>query len=272
MQTATSRLEPIASEVVATIGSGRQIPPFTTRPKSLSIEEAYRVTSLVNRHREACGEVVIGRKIGFTNRTLWQRYNVHAPIWGYMYESSVHELLASGSCRAAEFPEPKIEPEIVFGLARSPKSSMDEEELLSCIGWVAHGFEIVQTIYPGWKFLAADTIAANGLHGALFVGERQPIGAKLVEWQRMLADFQVTLCCDGQPVATGHSADVLDGPVSALRHLVRLLAQDPTNPPLHANEIVTTGTLTDAMPIRPGQAWGTSLSGIELDGIELYFD
>ena len=272
MLTVTSRLERVASEVVATIRSGRQIPPFTMRPEGLSIDEAYRVTSLVNRQREGSGEVAIGRKIGFTNRTLWQRYNVHAPIWGYMYESTVHELRASGSCRVGAFAEPLIEPEIVFGLARAPESWMDEDALLSCIGWIAHGFEIVQTIYPEWRFSAADTVAANGLHGALYIGERHQLGANLVEWQRVLADFQITLSCDGQLVANGHSSDVLGGPVLALGHLVRLLAQDPTNPPLRANEIVTTGTLTDAMPIKPGQTWSTSLIGIALDGIHLHSD
>jgi 2-keto-4-pentenoate hydratase len=40
----------------------------------------------------------------------------------------------------------------------------------------------------------------------------------------------------------GHSTNVLDGPASALRHLVGLLAHDPANPPLAAGEIVTTGT------------------------------
>ena len=272
MLTPSSRLDLIASEVAATIGSRRQIPPFTARPEGLTIDEAYRVTSLVNRQREAAGDVAVGRKIGFTNRTLWQRYNVHAPIWGYMYESTVHELRASRSCRVEGFVQPLIEPEIVFGLARVPELGMSEEALLSCIGWIAHGFEIVQSIYRDWKFSAADTVAANGLHGALFIGERHQIEAKSVEWQRMLADFRITLFCDGQPVASGHSSDVLGGPVSALRHLVRLLAQDSTNHPLRANEIVTTGTLTDAMRLRPNQTWSTSLSGLELSGIDLHFD
>ena len=272
MQNVTSRLKLIASEVTRAIDSGRQIPPFTTRPDGLSIDEAYRVTSLVHRLRERRGEVAIGRKIGFTNRTLWQRYNVHAPIWGYMYESTVHDLRTSSSCRAEEFPEPRIEPEIVFGLARDPETWMDEEALLSCIDWIAHGFEVVQTIYPDWKFAAADTAAANGLHGALFIGDRQQIGAKPREWQRVLADFQITLYCDDQPVAGGRSSNVLGGPVLALGHLARLLAQDPANSSLRANEIITTGTLTDAMPIKPNQRWRTSLSGIELKGIDLHFD
>jgi 2-oxo-3-hexenedioate decarboxylase len=65
---------------------------------------------------------------------------------------------------------------------------------------------------------------------------------------------------------------VLDGPLSALRHLVGLLARDPVNAPLAAGEIVTTGTLTRAMPVAAGQNWSTVLEGIALDGISLRFD
>jgi 2-oxo-3-hexenedioate decarboxylase len=47
---------------------------------------------------------------------------------------------------------------------------MDETALLACIDWVAHGFELVQSIFPGWKFSAPDAAAAFGLHGALLIG------------------------------------------------------------------------------------------------------
>jgi 2-oxo-3-hexenedioate decarboxylase len=55
---------------------------------------------------------------------------------------------------------------------------MDNAALLSCVAWVAHGFEIVQSIYPDWKFSPADSAAANGLHGALLIGPRHEIGAR----------------------------------------------------------------------------------------------
>ena len=42
--------------------------------------------------REARGERPIGRKIGFTNRTIWAEYGVYAPIWGYVYDGTVREL------------------------------------------------------------------------------------------------------------------------------------------------------------------------------------
>jgi len=64
---------------------------------------------------------------------------------------------------------------------------------------------------------------------------------------------------------------VLDGPLSALRHLVGLLAHDAVNPPLAAGEIVTTGTLTRAMPVKPGETWSTSLTGIDLPGLAIAF-
>ncbi len=62
-------------------------------------------------------------------------------------------------------------------------------------------------------------------------------------------------------------ANVLDGPLSALRHLVGLVMDDPSSPKLSAGEIVSTGTLTRAMPIAPGERWSTKLSGIQLSGI-----
>jgi 2-oxo-3-hexenedioate decarboxylase len=49
------------------------------------------------------------------------------------------------------------------------------------------------------------------------------------------------------------------------------LAHDRIHPPLAAGEIVTTGTLTRAMPIRPGETWSTSLHGIPLNGARLRF-
>jgi 2-oxo-3-hexenedioate decarboxylase len=41
------------------------------------------------------------------------------------------------------------------------------------------------------------------------------------------------------------------------------------NPPLAAGEIVTTGTLTRAMPVKSGETWSTSLKRIRLAGIRL---
>jgi 2-oxo-3-hexenedioate decarboxylase len=65
---------------------------------------------------------------------------------------------------------------------------------------------------------------------------------------------------------------VLDSPLLALRNLVELLASDTHNPPLRAGEIVSTGTLTLAMPVSAGESWTTKVSGIPLEEIALRFE
>ena len=124
-------------------------------------------------------------------------------------------------------PEPRIEPEIVLGLARAPVAGMSEAALLGCVDWVAHGFEIVQSVYPGWKFSGAESAAAFGLHGALIIGPRHAIGADRAGWGARLEAFTITLSRDGVAVAEGAGQDVLGGPLRALRFLVEEIARYP---------------------------------------------
>jgi 2-oxo-3-hexenedioate decarboxylase len=106
------------------------------------------------------------------------------------------------------------------------------------------------------------------MHGALVVGPRLAIGAggrgALFE---ALPAFNIVLRRDGEEVDAGKGANVLDGPLSALKHLIEVLGADDLNPPLRGGELVTTGTLTRAFPVAAGEKWTTTLSGIDLPGL-----
>jgi 2-oxo-3-hexenedioate decarboxylase len=267
-----SDIDRIAAEACDVLHSGRQVAPFSSRTQAFDLGQAYRVAAAVRRLREARGERTIGRKIGFTNRTIWDEYGVSAPMWGYVYDQTVRDLPGPGEpVSLAELAEPRIEPEIMFGLAAAPTPDMDERALLGCMAWLAHGFEIVQSIFPRWEFALADTVAGYGLHGKLLIGPRHELGDDRDAWHRNLSTFEIDLFRNGEPVDHGRAANVLGGPLSALRHLVAVLADDPDNPPLAAGEIVTTGTLTRAFPVFPGESWSTKLSGLPLDGIAVRF-
>ncbi len=262
----------IAAEILAASAARRQIAPFSERLAGFDLGAAYRVTAALRHLRTARGETPVGRKIGFTNRTIWEEYGVYAPIWGDMYDTTLKPLASDGVLDLSPLLEPRIEPEIAFGIARPPQAGMDETALLGCIDWVAHGFEIVQSVYPGWRFAAADTVAAYGLHGAYRIGPRHRLrDHPQVDWLKALAGFEIELSRDGAAVDRGHAANVLDGPLSALRHLVALLAKDSANAPLAAGEIVTTGTVTRAFPVKAGETWSTRLHGLPLDGIAIRF-
>jgi 2-oxo-3-hexenedioate decarboxylase len=263
-----------AATILAASDGRRHIAPLTERDGSFGLSDAYRVTAEVRRLREARGETVVGRKIGFTNTTIWAEYNVTAPIWGYVYDTTLHRVSSTSEPVAlAPFVEPRIEPEIVFGLAQAPQTGMDERALLACVEWVALGFEIVQSLFPGWRFHAPDTVAAFGLHGALFVGDPTSVtpGSE-AEWLEALRRFDTQLQRDGAAIETGHATNVLrGGPLAALRHVVEVLANDPSSPPLAAGEVVTTGTLTNAYPIKPGETWATRTTGLPLSDVRLAF-
>jgi 2-oxo-3-hexenedioate decarboxylase len=262
----------VANEVVSSLASHRQIPTFSSRPLRLTLAQAYRVTPLLRTAFEARGEKIIGRKIGFTNREMWKVYGVQSPIWGYATNRTTYELASTKVLPVKDFTEPRIEPEIMFGLKAAPLPGMNEAALLDCIEWVTLGYEIVQSMFPSWKFTAADTVAANGVHGALVIGPRHVIARRKTEWQRELATFGVELFCNGKLSQRGSGALVLDSPLLALRHLIELLENDSYNPPLHAGEVISTGTLTLAMPVNAGETWTTKVTGIPFEEITLCFE
>ena len=259
----------IVTRVLTALDDGQPIAPITAGEPGFGLDAAYAVAADIRARRETRGERAIGRKIGFTNANIWDEYGVHDPMWGYMYDTSVREIETLGDTPLdlAPFQEPQIEPEIALGLGRAPEPDMDEQALFGCIEWIAHGCEIVQSPFPGWRFAAADT-ATFGLHGAYLIGPRI---AATPDMLTALPALAVSLQRDGETIDTGVGSNALGGPVSALRHLVGVLASDRHNPPLAAGDLVTTGTLTRAFPVAPGENWRTVIGGLPLPGVAITF-
>ncbi|MGE0658481.1 MAG: 2-keto-4-pentenoate hydratase [Reyranellaceae bacterium] len=259
--------ERISQEVMALLGTGRQVETFSGRLPDFSLAQAYEVVARVCSLRRARGETPIGRKIGFTNRSLWGDLGIAAPVWNYVFDRTVrYALNGAAEVSIAGMPEPRIEPELVLHLGAAPAPGLSLEELMDCIDWVAPGFEVVFSIFPDWAFSAADAAAAYGVHGALVVGDRLDVRAAHAS---ELSTFTVALEDEAGLRRDGHASNVLGGPVHALKFLVDEIARYPGCEPLKADEIITTGTLTEAMPLRPNQAWRAEFQGIALNPLRL---
>jgi 2-oxo-3-hexenedioate decarboxylase len=250
-----------------------QIPRFTEQYPDFDLPAAYAVSNLIHHARLAEGARAVGRKIGFTNPDMWALYGVRAPIWAHVYDATViHLRPGPARCSLRGFTEPKVEPEIVFHFRAAPPVGGDLAAVLASIDWVAHGFEIVQSHFAGWRFRAADTVADWALHGRLLVGPPQPVnrlGSGLIE---ALESFSISLACNGEVREVGRGSNVLGSPLAAVAHLIAVLAAQPDYPPLQAGELVTTGTVTPAQQVLPGQTWRTELSGLELPGLNVAFE
>jgi 2-keto-4-pentenoate hydratase len=252
---------------------GAQLAAPDERQRLQDLSEGQRIQAEVNALRLARGDKPLGFKIGFTNRALWPLYNVFHPIWAPVWDRTVHQSDAGRSVQIAEidmnaigkplsgFSLPRLEPEIVLGLRNAPASSA-LDDVANAVDWVAHGFEIVQSAFPDWSFSAAESFAAQGLHGALLIGPRRKVVSHS-QLPAFLSAVRLNLCCNGDVIADGDGAAVLDGPVQALAHLVEMLGrQPPLAAPLvlGAGSIITTGTMTDAQPLLPRQHWQSGIS------------
>ena len=258
-------IEEIANEISSSISLAKQIEPFSKRGLVISLQEAYDVAGIVG---QKLGKTeIIGRKIGFTNRNIWNIYDVGEPIWGPMTTRSVIFFESNFlTVDLSQFCEPRIEPEIVVCLKQKPKNDSDNSEIY--LDWIAPGFEIVDSIYPNWKFSLTDAIVSGGLHGCLAVGKKFKVSDRT---ERDLINVGVSLYRGGKLEEEGTGANVLDGPVSAIRYLHSGLSKIKNQDFLSAGDIITTGTMTDAKPIYPNEKWIAKFDGVVEAELNLEF-
>jgi len=247
----------------------REVSQFTARYPGLTAEDGYAAARKLHAHRLAQGWKPVGRKIGFTNRTIWPRYGVYEPIWGWVYDRTL--VPTSGNAATislAGLVNPRIEPEIAFRLKSRPPVTKDPVALLASIEWIAHSIEIVQCFHPAWKLALPDCTANNGLHGRLAVGT--PVAVEKISGLAAALPFlKVGLYKGSEKKDEGLGSNVLGSPLLALAFLVQVLEEQGEQ--LLPGEVISTGTLTDAHPVAPGETWRTDFHGFAVRGMEVTF-
>ena len=238
------------------------------RAMPADLSAAYQTALQLRQLREARGERVVGYKVGFTNRTIWERYQVFAPIWGPVWSTTLAHCEGQGTIDLAGTSLPRLEPEVVFGLNATPPAQPTLAQVFDCIDWIAAGFEIVQSHCADWKFgNAAETVADGALHARLLVGQRRAVrelAASASDLDALLAAAQLELFHQGERKDHGPGANVLESPLQALRHFVHEFQRLSQGAQLMPGEVVTTGTWTDAWPVQAGESWQLKLDiGIE---------
>ena len=80
----------LADALIACQDQAGTLAPITGGDPTFDVPRAYEVLAAINARREAQGWIPVGRKIGFTNRTIWERYGVYQPMWAPVWSHSVH--------------------------------------------------------------------------------------------------------------------------------------------------------------------------------------
>jgi 2-oxo-3-hexenedioate decarboxylase len=256
-----------------------QIPTPSSQDPQFDLGAAYATEAALMNLRRQSGRRPVGLKVGFANKALWRVMKLDTLVWAHMYDDTVR--LATGgvaSLPTGAMVSPKIEPEVVFKIARAFDRSADSSalaatEALAAVEWLAIGFEIIDCVYPDWKFQPADFVAAYGLHAALVVGEPHAVSpSEIPQLAEQLSRFTVRLAKNGETVADGAGKNSLRSPALCLAELDAALARRPGAAALTAGDLVSSGTLTDSQPIAPGESWRVDVEGIDLKALTLAVD
>ncbi len=264
----------IVNEQIESFEEAKLISPPSTRYEGFDLDHAYTVAGELFKWRCRNGQKSIGRKIGFTNQAIWEDHGLNTPIWAHMYEDTVQFANDNMACLSLNgMVLPRIEPEIVFKLKSTPiPTDTKPADILKHIEWVAPGIEIVGSHFPDWKFSPADAVADFGVHAALIIGTPMQINEQdIFNLSNQLETFHVVLRKNNHVLAEGVGKNVLGNPASALGFLQNVLNNQPEAAPLMAGEIITTGTVTSALPVAADEHWFVDIDGIELPSLEIKF-
>ena len=244
------------------------ITPPSHHDDRFGLDEGYQVYAGLDRRWRERGYRPVGRKIGFTNQVLWEEFDIHTPIWAYVYDQT-YQMAEMGHAvvNLERMLTPRLEPELVLKVNdRIQAVDNHPEALIEAVDWVAIGFELVECHYPNWELSVADALADGVLHCKLVVGPPLMLDdASKSAMVELLETFEVQLWRGSELIETGFGRNALGSPLKALAYLRDVLDSQSWPDPLQGGEIITTGSLTSVPFILPGETWSVEVSGLDLE-------
>lgn len=233
----------LAEQLDEAARSATPIAQLTLAHPELSLADAYRIQARSMARRAARGDVGVGLKMGLTSVAKMKQVGVHEPIYGHLTQ-----LMRRGSgdvLRMREQIHPRIEPEIAFILGRELRGPTTAVEALDAVRWVLPALECIDSRYQNFKFTLEDVVADNASSTAFFLGETR-VRPEALD----LSNLGMVMSLNGEVVATGSSAAILEHPARSLAALANMLAEVGGSIP--AGSIVLAGGATEAVHVTAG--------------------
>jgi 2-oxo-3-hexenedioate decarboxylase len=253
----------LAAELAAAYRERRIVPAPSSRDAAFSMVDAYAVEGELMQQRLASGHSAVGLKVGYANKAMWRALKLETLVWGHMYDDTVQ--FAAGNATSLSIGTmiaPKIEPEIVLKV-REKIAGEDAAAILAGVEWIALGFEIIDCVYPDWKFQPVDFVAGYGLHAALIVGTPVAVtSANIPSLAEQLPKFKLRLLKNSELAEEGSGKNSLRSPALCLGEVARVA-------PIGPGDLLSSGTLTTGMLISAGEEWKAEVEGINLPALSL---
>ena len=232
--------------------------PEACRPATIA--DGYRVQDALV---ALMGETVVGWKIGSTSKAAQKIVGTTGPFAARILAPNFHTSPARLS--AGAFFMRALEAEFAFTLAAdlpARDEAYGRDAVLAAAGTLHPAIEISDSRFADWSAAGAPSlIADNGNEGQVV------LGAGLDDWRGLdLPGHRAAMIVNGETVAEGTGANVLDDPLEALVWLANDRRERGDG--LHAGELVITGSCTGVSMAEAGdkaRADFGALGAVELE-------
>ena len=206
----------------------------------LTIDDAYAIQRVGAALRVERGEKLVGWKLGYTSMAMRAQMGIHQPNFGPLTDAM---LVAHDGAAGPSLIQPRVEPEIGLRFDHSLPADANLDEVLGAVGEAFACLEIVDSVYPDYRFRLEDNTADGSSAAQVVIG---PVLRRIEH----LDDISVVLLHNGVECgsATGRAAS--GHPAAGVVWLVRQLAKQGRH--IEAGHIVITGGLTRAVPLDIG--------------------
>jgi 2-keto-4-pentenoate hydratase len=206
----------------------------------LDIDDAYAIQVAGTELRVARGETVVGWKLGYTSLAMRSQMGIDHPNFGPLTDAM---LMAHDGPVSSSLIQPRVEPEIGLRFARPLTGEVSLDDVMGAIGEAFACLEVVDSVYPGYRFRLEDNTADGSSAAQLVVGPALPSLDSLESVVVVLLHNGVNAGSATGSAASGHPAA---GVIWLVEQLTRRGRQ------LRAGDIVITGGLTRAVSLEFG--------------------
>ncbi|MFD9893208.1 2-keto-4-pentenoate hydratase [Amycolatopsis sp. NPDC059027] len=247
-------LQEAATSLLSAYETRKPIEPLVTSYPEATVEDAYRIQQRVVRHWVERGDVVRGHKVGLASAAMQRQMGVEQPDYGHLTGTMFH--LEHQPIPSGHFLQPKIEPEVAFVLGSALRGpGVTVADAVRAVDFVLPALEIVDSRIRDWQISLVDTISDNASSGGVVLGSRP---TALGDVDLRLAGC--VLHADGELAATGAGGAVLGSPINALVWLANTVG--PLGVTLEPGHVVLPGSMTRAIPVRPGGTVVATIAGL----------
>lgn len=195
---------------------------------------------------EASGLTRAGWKVAATSELAQQMLGVPGPSIGPVFAEHIQDSPATAGAKTAH--QDAVECEFAFVMSKDlAGDTFSRDDIISAVDHAMVAIEIVGCRFEGgFADAGAQLCISDFSFNVGFVR-----GPKIENWSDVdLSKATAAMNLNGEKMAEGSGADVMGDPVDALRWAAEEAAR--IGMPLKAGDVITTGTMTGAVKVAPG--------------------